>query len=259
MEMDYNFHTHTWRCSHAVGTEEEYIIRAIEGGITHLGFSDHIPFRCPDGYESISMRVPIAQAHDYVRELRALREKYRDRIEISIGFEMEYFPDQFDTMLANARRWGAEYLILGQHFVKPEHPDGTHSNKPTCDVAALEFYADSLVRAMETGVFTYVAHPDVFYFTGDKAVYQSAMRKVCAASAALGVPLEINFYGIRDGRHYPRDAFWEIAGQEGAPVTFGFDAHDVPSAYDGASLVRAKQLVDQYGLNYIGKPQPICI
>ena len=50
--MDYNYHAHTTRCSHATGTEESYIEKAIEGGIRYMGFSDHMPMRFPDGHES---------------------------------------------------------------------------------------------------------------------------------------------------------------------------------------------------------------
>ena len=68
------------------------------------------------------------------------------------------------------------------------------------------------------------------------------------------ITLELNFYGIRDHRNYPDSRFWRIAGEEKCPVTFGFDAHTVESAYDGASLAEAKKLVEKYHLNYIGKP-----
>lgn len=47
-----NYHTHTWRCRHADGTEREYVERAIEGGLKILGFSDHSPYPFPDGYDS---------------------------------------------------------------------------------------------------------------------------------------------------------------------------------------------------------------
>ena len=255
--MDYNFHVHTWRCSHATGTEEEYLVRAMENGIRYVGFSDHIPFRCPDGYESISVRVPVDQAEDYCRDLRRLREKYEGKIELYIGFESEYFPEQFESMLADARGWGAEYLILGQHYTRPEHPGGKHSFTPTDDEAVLRAYAESLIAAMKTGVFTYIAHPDAIRFMGDTAVYQDIMREVCAASRLYNVPLEVNFYGIRDHRHYPAERFWKIAGEERSPVTFGFDSHDVRSAYDGESLPIAEQLVGKYHLNYIGKPSLI--
>lgn len=39
--MTVNLHTHTYRCGHATGTEEEYILRAIENRIKVMGFSDH--------------------------------------------------------------------------------------------------------------------------------------------------------------------------------------------------------------------------
>ena len=36
-----NYHTHTTRCGHAEGTEEEYILTALRCGYKVLGFSDH--------------------------------------------------------------------------------------------------------------------------------------------------------------------------------------------------------------------------
>ena len=70
-------------------------------------------------------------------------------------------------------------------------------------------------------------------------------------------PLEINLLGIRTGRFYPNPRFWQIAGEVGCPVTFGFDAHMPKDAYDGDSLNVAKWLVKRYKLNYIGMPKII--
>lgn len=258
--MDYNYHTHTYRCGHASGTPEEYILHAMKNGIRYMGFSDHIPLLFEDGSENIGIRVPVSEAGDYVTELQALREKYRDKIEISIGFESEYYPTCFDSMVADAQRWGAEYLILGQHYTSPELPDGIpHIFTGTDDPATLEVFAASLIAAIQTGVFTYVAHPDGFRFFGDKEIYQSVMRQVCAASKACDIPLEMNFLGIRDSRHYPNEWFWEIVGQEQAPVTFGFDSHRAIDAYDGRSLLIAEGYVKKYSLNYIGRPRLISI
>ena len=60
-----NYHTHTWRCRHADGTEREYVERAIEGGLKILGFSDHSPYPFPDGYDS-GMRMRLDQVEGYV-------------------------------------------------------------------------------------------------------------------------------------------------------------------------------------------------
>ncbi len=247
--MKYNYHTHTFRCHHASGTEEEYVQRAIQGGVTHMGFSDHFPFRFPNGLES-SYRVSVSEVPLYRAAIDRLRQKYKDQIEIHIGFEMEYYPEFFEEMRQNAIDYGAEYLILGQHFSKPEcYPDALGSTWEDKPHEALAVYASLVVDAIHTGVFTYVAHPDICTFTGDPAYYDREMRKICIAARECNVPLEINFLGIRTNRFYPHNDFWRIAGEEGAPVVFGFDAHEVRDACDDASLEKAQWLVDTYHLH----------
>ena len=93
-----NYHTHTFRCHHASGTEREYIEKAIAEGLTVMGFSDHVPMPFPDGHQS-GFRVRIEELEDYIRTLEALREEYKDRIQILIGFEAEYYPAYFEAML----------------------------------------------------------------------------------------------------------------------------------------------------------------
>ena len=212
--------------------------------------------RFPDGFQMF-WRVQAEDAERYVGEIRALRQKYADKIDIKIGFEMEYYPEYFEIMLQNAIRWGAEYLILGQHFITPEfeHPKNYHSVTPHESEEELMIYADGLARAMATGVYSYVAHPDIFAFTGDETVYRREMRKICVASREYDVPLEINLLGISKKRKYPNEIFWEIAGEEGSPVTFGFDTHTADRVYDSPSIPRAKELVEKFALHYVGKPK----
>lgn len=249
--MIYNLHTHTARCHHAVGETEEYIKCAIEAGIKHLGFSDHAPMVFDDGYQS-RWRVFAEEAEDYVSELRSLREKYKDQIEISIGFEMEYYPAHFSKMLGNARKVGAEYLILGQHFVKNEHPNGIGSIGPTEDPGMLKTYVDEVIEGMKTGVYTYVAHPDLTCFIGDKAVYEREIERLCLAAKESNTPLEINLLGIRNHKHYPNDKFWEIVGRIGAPVTIGVDAHDSKDFLDPDQHNAAAEIIKRHKLNYVG-------
>ncbi len=256
--MDYNYHTHTYRCGHASGTEEEYIQRAIEGGIKYMGFSDHVPFVCDDGYEA-PHRVPMALANEYVDTILSLKKKYADKIDIKVGFESEYYPEAFDTILNGAINAGAEYLILGQHFLGNEHYGGEHSMCIGDNVKKLKEYCEYVVSGLQTGYFTYVAHPDMVGFTGDVDIYKQEIRKICVEARRLNIPLEINCLGIRGKRNYPNKVFWQVAAEEKSPVTFGFDAHEPKSAFDDESLITAKALVEELGLNYIGKPNIIAI
>ena len=252
--MIYNYHTHTARCRHAVDTDEEYVLRAIEGGVRYMGFSDHAPFVFPDGHES-HYRIPMNEAQDYFSELNRLREKYKDKIDIKIGFELEYYPDFFPAMLKTARELGAEYLILGQHYLGNEIPNGVPAKKTTNNPDDLRLYVDNVIEAIKSGVFTYVAHPDIVNFVGDDELYNAEMTRLCVATKEYDVPLEINFLGMRAEVHYPSDKFFSIAGKVGAPVTFGFDAHEKESAYDPESLKIATEMVKRHNLNYIGMPK----
>ena len=252
--MNYNLHTHTARCRHAVGEDREYVEAAVRGHIRVMGFSDHIPFTYADGTED-SWRVSTAEAPSYIQSILALRDEYADRIEIHIGFEAEYIPTCFEEMVSTAAAWGAEYLILGQHYLYTDkHSTGIKTYAPFEDEAILKDYVDTVIEGMSTGRFTYLAHPDVMQFDGTAEAYKRQMRRLCIASRKLNVPLEINFLGIRDDRCYPNEAFWRIVGEEQAPVTFGFDAHAPENAYDAASLAVAKDMVSRLGLCYVGMP-----
>ena len=45
-----NYHTHTHRCNHAVGREEDYVKEALKVGLKLLGWADHTPYLFPGGY-----------------------------------------------------------------------------------------------------------------------------------------------------------------------------------------------------------------
>ena len=49
-----NFHTHNYRCEHAVGNVEDYVKVAIREGYTELGISDHAPM--PEYYKNNRMK-----------------------------------------------------------------------------------------------------------------------------------------------------------------------------------------------------------
>ena len=91
MNMTANYHTHTYLCHHATGTQRDYIERAIEAGWKTIGFSDHVPMPFPDGHQTRYL-VRLEDLRYYMWILENLREEYKDRIEILIGFEAEYYP-----------------------------------------------------------------------------------------------------------------------------------------------------------------------
>ena len=96
--MKTNYHTHTYRCKHAMGNDERIVQHAIKAGIDILGFSDHTPWpHFPDDYDS-HVRMETMYLPEYCRSIRRLREKYKDQIELHIGLEAEYFPHHMQEL-----------------------------------------------------------------------------------------------------------------------------------------------------------------
>ena len=218
-----NYHTHTWRCNHANGREEDYVRTAIDRGFQILGFSDHTPYFFPrDSYSGIRMRPE--QLKDYCDTVRLLRKKYADHIEIPLGLELEYYPKYLPETLPFLRDHGIEYLLLGQHFQGNEL--GEHYNgRQTGDATILRSYCDQSIEAMQTGLFSYFAHPDLIHYVGDGKLYRQELRRICREAKSCGLPLELNLLGSWSGRHYPDRRFWELAAEEGCAVVLGCDAH----------------------------------
>lgn len=224
--MTANYHTHTARCHHANGTEREYIETAIARGLKVLGFSDHTPqfFPTDDYYSHFRMRPE--EADGYIKTLTDLRHEYRNDIDIKIGFEIEYYPEIFDKLIEFLKPYNLDYIILGQHFIANEYDTHESSTARNHTNEQLTRYTNQTLEAIKTGKFTYIAHPDVFLFEGDEKIYESEVRRLCEGAKYYGIPLEVNFLGLAEGRHYPSERFYRIAREVGCKFVFGCDAHE---------------------------------
>lgn len=250
-----NYHTHTPRCFHARGTEEEYAGAALRGGMKILGFSDHAPQWFQGGYYS-NMRMYPEQLPEYCNAVGKVRDAYAGRLEIFLGVEAEYYPAIFGELVKQLRDHGVEYMLLGQHWAGNEIGE-VYSGRPTGDEAFLRRYTHQVMDAMNTGLFTYVAHPDTFHFTGDAETYERYIRPMCREAKSCDIPLEINLLGLRDGRHYPNPIFWKMAAEENCRCVIGVDAHTPDVLTDIATYNRGLELVKQYGLELLDTV-PLC-
>ena len=244
-----NYHTHTWRCGHAEGDEREYIRQAIKAGLKTLGFSDHTPYDFFDSEpRDRPMRMKPEELPEYAASLRKLAGEYGDEIRIISGVEAEYYPKYFPRLLELLRDNGIEYMILGQHFLGNEIGE-PYSGRPCSDPKVLERYVSQTAEALDTGLFTYFAHPDLIHFVGSSSVYEREMRRLCRAANRTGTPLELNLLGIRENRHYPNERFWRLAAEEGSTVVLGCDAHTPGDVVDPESEQKALALVERLGLD----------
>lgn len=259
----FNYHTHTNRCGHAgISEDREYVERARANGITQLGFSDHVPV--PElAYQDSEHQMHISEVDEYVESIRNLQAENPD-MKINVGFEVEFDPmkEQFFGEL----REKVDYMILGQHFVPSSNGLVKKNNNPDYPIK----YASMLCKAMESGIFDIVAHPDIFMEYRDSLASEEAKRQfddnavvasqmICNKAKEIGIPIELNFAGIdkgqimSDGKYsYPHPTFWKIASETGVQVLYGVDAHD-PSQFDkmGWNKKIADQIIDPEKLNIV--------
>jgi len=115
----------------------------------------------------------------------------------------------------------------------------------------LDGYCRQSMDAMQTGLFTYFAHPDLIRYVGEDKVYRRHMRRLCQEAKSCGLPLEINMLGIWSGRHYPQERFWELAAEEGCSVVIGCDAHAPEHLKRMDAEDKALEIVNRYGLRLL--------
>lgn len=228
----HNFHTHTYRCKHAEGDVADYCAEAVRRSMQTLGFSDHSPF--PDDRWT-ELRMDYAQLPDYSRAIDQARLDF-PQLRILKGMECEYIPSfrsfYEDELLG---QYEFDYLVGAAHvFAANDRWVGTYGGTKSAEM--LRAFADYTVEMMETGLFEFVAHPDLFgncYPTWD-ADAAACSRDILQAAAALDVGMEINSLGLRKQAYkrkddpfpwYPWLPFWEEAAGCNVRVVVSSDAH----------------------------------
>ncbi|MCR5309461.1 MAG: histidinol-phosphatase [Bacilli bacterium] len=253
MKIKYNYHTHTKRCGHAYGDDEDYVLRAIKDGYLELGFSDHVML---PGISQPGIRGEFVEAENYLNSINYLKEKYKDEIKIYRGFECEYFPKfaSYYKSLLNSKK--VDYLILGQHFYMDENDQIISCTFRATNIEESEkHYIDFLLQGMASGLFKYVAHPDLFCILRKEwgEDFEELSKRICEASLKYNIPLEINLCRTeskdKEKWKYPREEFWKIAGEYGVRVVIGADAH-YPEMLDIVAFDRAFELIEKYKLKY---------
>ena len=254
-----NYHSHTKRCGHAFGEDEEFLLAGKEAGFKLFGFSDHVIL--PD-ISQPGMRGAPYLLDDYCASILNLKQKYKGDIDVHLGFEAEWYGSRYESYYRDELpKHGVEYLILGQHcFLKGNRFTWYGDIKDRYEM--VEAYCSDLIQGMESGLFLYVCHPDLIVSVNngfDDRIKEVAYR-IAVKSKELNLPLEVNMGpSTRDLSmdlddtsiiHYPYPDFWDIVGEVGGPCVVGVDAH-LPSIYQMADYDKFAKFIERHHLNMV--------
>ena len=157
-----------------------------------------------------------------------------------------------------------DYLVGAAHFF-PHDGEWVGSYGGADSLQSLQSYARYFIQSMESGLFAFMAHPDLFgnsYLTWDENT-KAASHDIFSAAAELRIPLEINGYGLRkpkidtpEGKRcmYPWLPFWEMASDYDILYIVNSDAHhpkDVNANLEEADAIGQKFNLTRADLSHL--------
>ncbi len=244
--MRVDLHNHTYLCNHAEGEIEDYVKRAIELGIDVYGFSEHAPMKnFEDGY-----RLTMDKKEFYENSILNLKEKYKDDIEILLGYEVDFIEGDF--LLDEITDAKVDYLIGSVHYLGKwgfDNPEfiGEYKNRDIDQIWAEYFRAIELMA--KTGKFDIVGHLDlikVFKYLPNKDIRLIA-KDALKAIKQSNMVIELNAAGYRKPieEQYPSQELLELSYELDIPITFSSDAHSVEQI--GYEYIKNTTLAKQIG------------
>ena len=245
--QNFSYHTHTV-FSDGHNTIEEMLDRAEELGWREIGISDHLIVHknitrsrsFPRWMNSPNNHVYrtgfVAAAEDFARHAENVRRAARGRrLKVKVGAEVDWFVyDGWEEEFAAFRKEsGLDYYISGNHFLQPSEgeildiKDLSLLAGPEREKALKNHFA-AICRAIESGVFAFIAHVDYIRkseFCPDEAFWQEKMKVVdCLEKCKTAT--ELSSKGLRKrGDFYPADKLIREIVRRQIPLVVSDDAH----------------------------------
>lgn len=218
-------HLHDVCNGHATLTVKEAVEYSIEHGYTKLVYTEHSPMEDNDNI----FRPTRKDIVNLRKEIEFYKNKY-PQLEIEFGYEIEYPTIRREYFTAYKDDPLADFLIFGNHFLGDVWGEYKSVINHTKTKADLDLYLEYSKAAIESGLFSLFAHPDLWLanygrWDQDAIDLTQDLIKLCEK---YDMPMGFN----ANGMHYPRDKFfypckpfWNLIGKSKVKVIIESDAH----------------------------------
>lgn len=254
----FDYHVHESYSSDArSSTVERYIEEAEKKGIEEIAFTTH---QIISGHDW-DFGVQPDEISSYVDNIQRLDET--TDVKLLVGLEMDYFPDFERELEALLDEIPFDFILGSTHYIG-KHDVGARKNAPSFFggrslLEATSEYFSFWRRAVESGLFDVMAHPDYWrrflhtvreepFGFSDYGLVEEAIDSLIS----YDVGIEVNTSGRRHEHHiqYPIREFLEAVHQAGLKkITIGSDSH-LPQ-HLGYWLPEAVDLLKDVGFKHI--------
>ena len=227
-----NLHTHT-TFSDGAHSPEENVKSALEKNMISIGFSDH-----SYTYEDSSYCMKKSSYPEYLKQIRELKEKYKDSIKIFSGLELDYYSgtDHISDF---------DYVIASVHYIIKDgicYPiDHTPEQQKTCiqnafdgDIYAMvQCYFDLLCEHVERCNPALVGHFDVITKFSLMPEDDERYRQIAAHALKRIIRtcpyIEVNTGAVSRGwrtEPYPSHYLFRTILEAGGKLVLSSDSHN---------------------------------
>ena len=213
-----------------------------------IGISDHSPyFGNPLDHPQPGIAMAKSEFPAYIQEVLTLKEEYKDRIEVLLGVESDFFAKHAEVYRSVYEQYPFDYIIGSIHAVEGVSIFNRNRWKKLNEqekIATKAAYYEQIILSAKSGMFDILGHIDAMkgYYPEFVDIPAPSIDQALQVIADCDVAIEINTSGsTKDcGGWYPSDDLLARALHYGVKVTFGSDAHISSRVGDEWELVRQR-------------------
>lgn len=234
MPIHFDYHSHHYRCGHAVGTMREYIEQAIALGMRSFGVSDHGPAYW---FDSVNHALPgtqmaISELPAYAEEAHQLKAEYAGKIDVRVGVEADFIEGKEELLSALLASQSFDYVLGSVHYAHGMRSvfDRRRWTDERPETVWRDYYRQ-VILAAQTGLFDILSHLTVVEAYSPPLPDKLAAElypPVADAVAESGCLVEINTSGYRKmggTEPFPNRRMLRLLIERGVRITFGADSH----------------------------------
>jgi histidinol-phosphatase (PHP family) len=240
-------HTHTIFCD-GQDSIETLCQAAYDAGLVAIGFSAHAPITRKTGWKT-DWHLPDERLDEYLDELRKARHRWRGRLRVLIGLEIDFIAGVIGPADKDYRKLELDYSIGSIHYMLPmggepftidgspeEFERGLHNGFRGNIEELVNAYWNVVEAMIYAGGFDILGHVDLIkknnienrWFSQESWMYRERLSRIETIIAASKVAVEVNTGGLNRGstrETYPSLPLLRLLCAKNVPVIITADAH----------------------------------